>query len=146
MVIFNISLVIFFWIETKLLFFNPKGNLPLFRHVLKIMFRALQIASPYNFNIRILFMSWPGAFESWLLIIWIISVSEEWQEFKVFSVINFTSDGNILLFAMRAHLLAKKELKVSIISLKFLTYLLLWKIRSMHRTFFLFRINFNSDQ
>ena len=121
----------FFWIETKLPFFNPKGNLPLFRHVLKIMFRALQIASPYNFNIWMLIMSWPGAFESWVLIIWIISVSEEWQEFKVFSVSNFTSDGKILLFAMRAHLLAKKEWKVSMISLKFLTYLLLWKIRSM---------------
>ena len=121
----------FFWIETKLPFFNSKGNLPLFRHVLKIMLRALQIASPYNFNIRMLIMSWPGAFESWVLIIWIISVSEEWQEFKVFPVSNFTSDGKILLFAMRAYLLAKKELKVSMISLKFLTYLLLWKIRSM---------------
>ena len=73
-------------------------------------------------------------------------VSEKSQEVKVCSKSNFNSDGNMLLFGMREHWLAKKELKISLFSLKSVTYLLLWKIGGMHGTFFSFSIVFNSDQ
>ena len=67
-------------------------------------------------------------------------------EVKLCSVSNFNSDGNMLLFGMSEHWLAKKELKISPFSLKSVTYLLLWKVGGMHGTFFSFSIVFNSDQ
>ena len=67
-------------------------------------------------------------------------------EVKLCSVSNFNSDGNMLLFGMSKHWLAKKELKISPFSLKSVTYLLLWKVGGMHGTFFSFSIVFNSDQ
>ena len=46
-------------------------------------------------------------FESWLLIIWRLSVSEKSHEVKACSVSSFNSDGNMLLFGMREHSLVK---------------------------------------
>ena len=118
-----------------------------FRHLLKIIFRLLQIASPHSFNIRRLIISLLWAlFECWLLIIWKMSDLEKSQKVKVCSVSNFNSDGNVLLFGMREHWLAKKELKISLFSWKSVTYSLLWKIGGMHGTFFWFTIIFKSDQ
>ena len=74
-----------------------------------------------------------------------MSVSEKSHEVKVCSVSHFDSDGNMLLFGMREHWLAKKELKTSLFSLKSVAYLLLWKIGGMHGTFFSFSNIFNSD-
>ena len=73
-----------------------------------------------------------------------IPVSEKPQEIEVLSVSNFNSDGNMLLLGMREHWLAKKKLKISLFSLISVTYLLLWKIRGIHSTFFPFSID--SDQ
>ena len=113
-----------------------------FRHVSKIMFRGLQIVSPHSCNVQMLIISWPWAlFECWLLIIWRMSVSENPQKVKVCYLSNFNLDGNVLLFGMREHWLAKKELKISLFSLKLVTYLLLWKIGGMHGTFFSFSIS-----
>ena len=75
-----------------------------------------------------------------------MSGSDKSLEVKLCSVSNFNSDGNMLLFGMREHWLAKKELKISPFSLTSVTYLLLWKVGGMHGTFFSFSIVFNSDQ
>ena len=119
----------FLWIGTTLPFFHFEGNLAVFRHVLKIMLGSLKIASTHSFNIRMLVISWPwDLFESWLLNIWRMSISEKSQKVKLYSVSNFNSDGNRLLFGMIEHWLAKKESKIQLFSWKSVTYLLLWKI------------------
>ena len=106
------------------------ATLNLFRYVLKIMFRGLEIALPHSFNIGILIIRPLVLFESWLLIIWRMSVLEKSQEIKVCSVSNFNLDGNMLLFGIIEHWLQKK-----FDSLKIVTYLLLWKIGGMHGIF-----------
>ena len=47
------------------------------------------------------------------------------RKVKVLNLINFNSDGNMLLFGTRQHWLAKKEFKKSLFSLKTVTCLLL---------------------
>ena len=49
--------LLFTIIYPTLPFFHSEGNLPVFRKVLKIMFRGLQIALPHNFNKRMLIIS-----------------------------------------------------------------------------------------
>ena len=145
-------LVIFFmnWNNIAFLLFWRKLYLCLdtflFRINFQIMFRGLPIASSLSFNIRMLIISWAWAiFKSRLLIIWRMPVSEKSQKVKLWSVSNFNSDVNMLLFGMGEHWLARKELEISLFSLKSVTYLLLWKIGGMHGTFFSFSIIFNSD-
>ena len=144
-------LVIFFmnWNNIAFLLFWRKLYLCLdtflFRINFQIMFRGLPIASSLSFNIRMLIISWAWAiFESRLLIIWRMSVSEKSQEVKLWSVSNFNSDVNMLLYG-RALISERKELEISLFSLKSVTYSLLWKIGGMHGTFFSFSIIFNSD-
>ena len=112
-------------------FFRSKGNLSVFKHVSKIMFRGMQIASQYLVfkvkrittnptnpyfilaTFRTFFFS-PHSLSNTntehivtmnfiriLGILWRMLVSEKSLEIQVCSVSNLKSDGNILLFGMR---------------------------------------------
>ena len=74
-----------------------------------------------------------------------MSALEKSQEFKVCSVSNFNPDGNMLYLVWENTDLQKKELRISLFSLKSVTYLLLWNIGGMHGTSPI-SIVFNNDQ
>ena len=137
----------FLWIGTILAFFHSKGNLPVHKEVLKIMFRSLQTESPHIFDIRILISSWPWA-SLWpsLLIIWRMPSFAKWQVDNVLSVRNGNSEGKILPFEIGGHLLAKKDLKIPLFASKATIYLSPWNRGGMQGIFFPFNSVFKSDQ
>ena len=115
-------LITFFMNGTILAFFHSKGNLPVRKQVLKIMFRGLQIESPHIFNIWILISSW-ALFGSRLLIIRRMSSFAKWQVDNVLSVRNGNSEGKTLPFEIGEHWSAKKEFKISLFPWKSTIYI-----------------------
>ena len=101
-------------------FFQSEGNLPSFRQSLKIIDSGLYIEFQHNYIIRILSISWPWAlFGSKLFIILEMSSFEKLTVSSDFFVSFARLLGKTLLLFNRAHWFAKKVLKSSAFSLKF---------------------------
>ena len=96
---------------------------------------------------RILTISSPWAlFESSLLIMFLISSNEKSTSESDFSVIKGKSDGNVLPLSINEHCFAKKELRISLFSLKSVINLLSWKSGSIQGIFLPFERVFNRIQ
>ena len=73
----------------------------------------------HNLSMRIMTISWPWAsFESSLLIMFLIFSIEKLTSESDLPVINRKSNGNVHPLSINEHCFAKKELKISLFSLK----------------------------
>ena len=109
--------------------------------------KGLLNESPHSFNIRMLILSWT----------WALCGLRFWIIFNMSLFTNFTSDkcllvrkwsrgGSFLLFLIKEHCFAKKELKSSAFSLKSVTNLLLWNNGGITGILRLFRKILNRAQ
>ena len=128
-VVFNTLFVVFcVWFVTTFAFFHSDGKMPSVKQDLKIILSGLRMDLSHNFNMRILIISSPWAlFESSLLIMFLISFTEESTPESDFFVIKGKSDGNVLPLSTNEHCFTKKEFKILFLSLKSVTNLLSWK-------------------
>ena len=92
--------------------------MPCIRQDLKIILRGLQMDLSHNLSMRILIISSPWALFESSLLMFLISSTEKSTSESDFSVIKGKSDGNVLPLSINEHCLAKKELKISLVSLK----------------------------
>ena len=102
----------FLWIRTILAFFHSKGNLPVRKQSLKIMFRGLQTESPHIFNNEYYFYH---NHELYLgLGYWLFEVCPHMQSDK--KIMHYhsaigNSEGNKLPFEIGEHWSAKKRIE-----------------------------------
>ena len=118
--------------------------MPCVRQDLKIILRGLQMDLSHNLSMRILILSSPQAlFESSLLMMFLISSTEKSTSESDFSVIKGKNHGNVLQLLTNEHCITKKELKISLFSLKSVINLLPWKSGDIKGIFLPFKRVFN---
>ena len=131
----------FLWIGTTFAFFTFRWQ------NLKIILRGLQMELSHNLSMRILIISLPWSlFESSLLIMFLISSTKKSTSEDDFFGIKGKSDGIVLLLSINKHCFAKKELKISLFSLKSVINLLSWKSGGIQGIFLPFKRVFNRVQ
>ena len=133
------------WIGTVFAFSHSGGKMPFVWQHLKIIRGGLQKDLSHNLSMQILIISSPWAlFESSLLIMILVSSIERSTSDIDLSVIKGKSDGNVLPLSTNEHCFIKKELKISLFSLKLLMNLLTWKSGDIRGIFLPFKRAFNS--
>ena len=127
----------FLWTVTTWAFSKSKGNFPSFRQSLKIIDTGLHIEFSHSFIIRILSISWPWAlFGSKLFIILDVSTVEKLTVSSSLLVSFSSWFAKTLLLFNRVHWLAKKILKSSAFSLKFVINLISWNTGGIQGIFY----------
>ena len=123
------SLWLFLWIGATFPFFHSDGKTPCVNQDLKLILWGLQMDLSHNLSMRILIISSPWALlERSLLMMFLISFTDKSTSESDFSVTKGKSDGNVLPLSINEHSFAKKELNISLFSLKSVTNLLSWKV------------------
>ena len=128
-VVFNTLLVVLFCELVRHRLFPFLGKLPCVKQDLKIILRGLQMDLSLNLSMWILIISQPWAlFGKNLLIMFSILSTKKSTSESNFSVIKGKVAIVYSYLSINEHCFTKKELKISLFSLKSVIYLLSWKM------------------
>ena len=138
----NTCLSPFLWTRTTFAFFHPLGNWPFSMQGSKIISKSFEMDSPQILNIPILIISWPWALvRSRSRIILEISLLLNDIDETNLSVLFKNLEGSVLESFIKGHCSAKKELNISALSLKSVTYLFWCFKGGIQGIFLLFKIS-----
>ena len=145
--VFNTLFVAFEWILTTFALFYSDEEMPCVRRYWKIILRGLPMDFWCNLGMGILIITslW-ALLETNLLIMFLISSIEKSTAESDLYVTKGKIDGNVLLLLIYEHCFAKKDLKISLFSLKSAINLLSWKNGGINWIFLAFKTVCNRVQ